>query len=252
MHKNIAAPLPKPGEEAGLSKYLKMEYGKGLREAAREGKTWTVAKVLQETGTHIDSYWTHGDPAALGCAAGGGHVETVRYLLSVGATPWKNNSSSLPLYEALKNRQFETADILYEAMTNERPLTGDEMREVMTTAIVSQLDLSSWFDSKKKKEPEGWLKLGVLEVSNIGVKKEIGLKLTEIFNFETRERITVVEKLEGGRLSMVKENFDRAVNGDLFAAAAEKLVELGGSQDARDIVAGITPRRKKGFPGGMS
>jgi uncharacterized protein len=85
---------------------------------------------------------------------------------------------------------------------------------------------------------EGWVRSGASRLSYTGTYPEIGRKLTEIFNFESRERIVISENLKTGAETLAPpESFDTLSEEALRRALAE-FRRLGGTADDAFVLGG--------------
>lgn len=173
-------------------------------------------KLLAEKGAGLDRQDSNGH-TPLHYAVMYGHKQMVDFLLEKGArADIENNQSQTPLELA---------------------------RERKNLAIIKSLEAV-----EKKKEPaaaappvpagdetESWVRMGSSKVAFVGVYPEAGRKLTEIFNFSSRERIIITENLRTGAESMSPpDSFDNIAE-EAVQQAFDAFTQLGGK-------AGLTPR----------
>lgn len=78
---------------------------------------------------------------------------------------------------------------------------------------------------------DSWAKSGAQRLTHIGLYPDINRRITEIFNFETRERTVIAENLKSGAETLTApESFDDVAEEALRKALAE-FQRLGGSAD---------------------
>jgi ankyrin repeat protein len=90
---------------------------------------------------------------------------------------------------------------------------------------------------------ESWSRLGNTRVAHTGVYTDIGRKITEIFNFEARERTVISENLKTGAETLSPpESFDR-VNEEALKKALSEFRRLGGAAEEAAVL-GTRPPKK--------
>jgi hypothetical protein len=82
----------------------------------------------------------------------------------------------------------------------------------------------------------GWKLLGAAEIAHVEEKPEIGQRLTDIFNFESRMFTRLAQDIKTGAQSQSVLQFDDFSDKKLLEDAHEALRELGGAETA------LTPR----------
>jgi hypothetical protein len=93
-------------------------------------------------------------------------------------------------------------------------------------------------------DSEGWSLAGRTRVAHHGTYPDIGRKITEIFNFESRERTVIAENLKTGAETLTApESFDTIAEDALRKAFAE-FKRLGGEAEEGFVMGG---KGKKGF-----
>jgi hypothetical protein len=87
-------------------------------------------------------------------------------------------------------------------------------------------------------DTEMWTRMGGHQVARVGVYPALGRRLTEIFNFESRERLIISENLKTGAESVTPPaSFDEISEG-LLKKACASFRELGGEADEAAVLAG--------------
>jgi hypothetical protein len=89
-----------------------------------------------------------------------------------------------------------------------------------------------------------WLRTGEQHVTHISEIPNINRRLTEIFNFETRERTVIHENLNTGAETVAPpESFDR-VSEAALRRAIEAFEKLGGKLDETQILGARKPAQR--------
>ena len=89
---------------------------------------------------------------------------------------------------------------------------------------------------------ERWTLVGRNRVAHNGSYPDIGRKITEIFNFESRERTVITENLKTGAESLsTPERFDH-INADALQKALSEFRKLGGEADDGFVFGKQAPR----------
>jgi hypothetical protein len=151
---------------------------------------------------------------ALHRAAEHGYAKIAAYLLSKGADPniedYENRTS---LFRAQEKNNKEVEALLIPVTTNVvTPRTADLQAQA------------------------GWKKLnGEKRVALVTVDPEIGYRITEVFNFQSRDCLKIVRNIESGAEAVETRSFDEITDKAPLEAAAKALSARGGKVDAGDI-----------------
>jgi hypothetical protein len=135
-----------------------------LAEESQRGDFAAIQHRLETQGI------TDGEDAdlALVWASYKGYTEIARILLEYGADPHAHDSGNTALGYARAYGHPETAELLMAAVQQPR----------------------------KVPQPEKWVRIGEDSVAFVGLYPAIDKKLTQIFNFETREHTSISENLQ--------------------------------------------------------
>lgn len=193
-----------------------------LHAAAQNGREKAVALLLERKPELIEAKNDDGE-TALHMAAGAGYLEIVAQLLDKGASPDARNSANrTPLFLAQKANQLQVADLL-------RPLTP-------TVKL------------RSAPGPEEWKKLSDRRIAHVMTEEAIGYRVTEIFNFEARERIRIVNNLETKADQVESRSFDELAEQGPIEAARAELLRQGGDVPESIVAAKIAklPRPQTG------
>lgn len=120
-------------------------------------------------------------------AAYNGYVPLVEALLAAGAeTEIENNEGLTAADVALKRGQQQAAKIIQQKM-REKTETAEKQTLYAVPAATDTTE-----------DRETWLRLGDDKIAHIGIYPALERKLTDIFNFTTRERLMISENLRTG------------------------------------------------------
>lgn len=167
--------------------------------------------VLQDTRLEADftAFLLEKDPAFLNMqgrsgttlmhiAASVGQQDVVALLLEKGADPHiRNRDNHMPYYLALKNGHPD---------------------------IAKQLEPSS-----HKSQAAGWYRLSGERVAEVVVDEAIGYRLTEIFNFETRERLSIAQNVVTNVETRETKGFDDITDKTVLQRAHDAYEAAGGA-----------------------
>jgi len=188
-----------------------------LMAASYMGKESCVALLLQH-GADVNRANSEGR-TALHYAARWGQFPVVRQLVEAGADlNAYDNDGKKPLTLAEEQRQRGVATYL-----------TDKMPAKKSSSIKT-----------------GWALTAPAEVACVSEKAAVGYKLTDIFNFESREHTRIAANLETGAESQSVRNFDEFSDKKILEEAHRHLVKLGGKADIA-VIYGKT-FGKKSFP----
>lgn len=196
-----------------------IRHGSPFHEAAKCGHVDVVEVMLESDPDLISSLDGEGN-TALHIAAAHGHAKVAAYLLSMGADPNSENfNHRTPLFLAQKQNNKETEALLM-------PLTK-------TICSLSAAE-----------EQKRWKMLSTQKVAHIMVETDIGYKITDVFNFESRDRTRIVQNLETKAETIETKSFDDIADKTPLETACEKLKQLGGQADAGSIYATLQGKQK--------
>jgi hypothetical protein len=219
--------------------------------ACHNGRT-EAAKLLIAAGananTHDNNYYY-----ALHHAARNGDLDVIKALVAGGAELNVVNKSYLetPLHLAVENRHNPSVEYLLAqgARTDLRNYNSNTPYD--RAKIMSSRPLKDLIEAAERQRAEAliqrpaaaaplpetagesWALLARDKVARIGVYPPINRKITEVFNFESRERLIMTENLKTGAETMsAPEKFETLAE-DVVSRAEERLKSLGGSPPDR-------------------
>lgn len=233
-----------------------------LEGAAKAGKMesvrWLVAK-----GACVEPYCYKdynqiqavNHQGSLYLAVHNNHWDVAKYLLNAGANPAVKDHASL--LTAIKRGNLEIAELMRQKLPDVlTPLLIANMKEVAKTGGI---DVSEIIKDRSRpqikqpvpepviiKEPSPWKKTGALEITLVEEKSVINSCVKDIFNFKSRERMTIVENLELKGLAVLRENFDDIKNRTILERACDEFISQDGKIDKTAIMTrGFVARDKQ-------
>lgn len=165
-----------------------------------------VIQDLVNGGADINAVSNTSGRTTLHWAVEGGFGPVVEYLVSKNARTDildRDGKSPLDLAQANGGRMAKLM----------------ERSKAVTTAAVTP----------PANDGDSWTLMGAFRVAHIAAYPSAGRKITEIFNFENRERVTIAENLSTGAESMTQPEKFEALSEDILGRAEEQLRALGGS-----------------------
>lgn len=202
--------------EAGAKTDLQDSDGHGLLHLAAQQGAEETARLLLEKGLEIDERDRQHGYTPLQWAVYYNRMQMVEFLLEQGADAHIKNNRGQTALQLARDRNNDAIAYLLEQ--REKPVRpGYDMPETAEAAT------------------ETWLRMGDAKVAQVGIYPALERKLTEIFNFESRERIVISENLRTGAENMAApQSFDTIEEAALQKAAAAYR-NLGGTVDDTQI-----------------
>lgn len=182
-----------------------------LVNAAQSGD-YPEAKRLLDNGVNVNEVNSAGD-AAIHWAAWNGNTKIVELLVERGANlNQKGGGGKTALELAREAKQTYIIDLL-EKLQNPPP---------------------------PPPEPEKWEKMGASTVAHVGHYPNLGMKLTSVFNFESRDRTIISESLKSGQQSVgTAASFDQLAP-EAVEKAYDQFTKLGGKADRNFVMSGAS------------
>jgi hypothetical protein len=201
--------------------------------AAEKGKIQVVRDAL-DSGVPIDG--RIGKETALTRAAWRGHADIVRLLVSRGADlTVREGTGRTPLELARHGQRAEVERILLEEHAR---------RGIPHSAPEAPVAVP-----KPPADTETWLRAGEATVARQCLYPGLGKKLTDLFNFSTRERLVIADDLDTKAQSVTTPaSFDDIPPAVLKTAFAE-FTRLGGKADLQFVLHGASALDKTRKPG---
>lgn len=196
-------------------------------------RDFDTLKALAAGGAGIDYRQRHRGLTPLMVAARENDIEMVKCLLDLGAdinardyggdtalghAVWRGSKAmaSLLLDEGAR------ADTVNNEMQTPQDLARERKRPEIFFLLQDHLDA--------KVEP--WQPQGEKEIAHVSVKRKLGYRLTEIFNFEKQQVTTIAHNLETRRDVILVRAFSEIVNKEIIQEAQAKLALPAAQQAA--------------------
>ena len=195
------------------------DYRTALHCAANSNKP-DVMKALLDKGADINARTSLG-ATPLHWAVENNSVLAIEFLLARGAsTTIKNSDGQTPLERAL-TRNFEQPIRLLEAAKKEsesaRPPPAVISAPVRATAPAAAAGAEGG---------ETWVLMAADKAAHVGIYPAIDRKITEVFNFASRERLIITENLKTGAESVTPPEKFESLPEAVLRAATDALSRL--------------------------
>lgn len=180
-----------------------------------------LARALLDAGADINLRDASNGYAPLHWAVIYGHNLVVELLMEKGArTDVAINNGQTPLELAYEKKNVAVIRLLEAAAKASAPAAAEAPPPA----------------APEDGENEKWLRMGASRAAHVGVYPEAGRRLTEIYNFQARERIVIAENLRTGQENMTQpESFD-ALDEELLQDALAAFRRLGGKADESRVL----------------
>jgi cytohesin len=180
-----------------------------------------LARAILDKGADIDVRENSNGYTPLHFAVMYGHNLLVDLLLERGArTDIISNHGTTPLELAYEKKNVAIIRML-EAKVKTAPAIAGQAAAPAPAVAPPQNDNGN----------ETWMRMGDTRVAHVGTWPEMGRRLTEIFNFSSRERLIITENLRTGAENMsAPESFDNIAE-DALKKAIAAFRGLGGTVD---------------------
>ena len=190
-----------------------------LHFVALNGNMRLLNVLLAQDGIDIDAKAKDGG-TPLHAAAYNGHVMLIEALLKTGVnTEIENNEGMTAADVAVQRGQTQAAKLIQQKMREKTESAEKEtLYGVPATAETSD-------------DRETWLRIGTDKIAHIGTYPAIERKLTEIFNFTTRERLTISENLRTGVENTLPPQAFDSLSDTALDAAYDAFTAQGGAAD---------------------
>jgi ankyrin repeat protein len=253
---------------------LLVEYGADADEGkpllrALEYRNFDIAEMLVNAGA---------DPATVGgtglmplhYAAQAGTEGLARALLDKGAgADAQDGNGNTPLHHAIAQGHGKLVQLLLERsaridIEDNRGMTAHQAALDKGNALIIRLidplakkalsqattALSASAEALPEEDAEEWVRMGARQVARVGVYPRLGRRLTEIFNFESRERLIISENLRTGAENVTPPAAFDALDEELLKTAHAAFRTLGGEAAEEAVFGSRAPKKAlKGLPG---
>lgn len=218
-------------------------------QRAVEANRIETARVLIQGGATLsfDNSWRSVPHTLFSSAASHGHFGLADMLLKAdpdflnrrdycGYTPLARMSEAGNL-EAIKYLLKKNADTAIKTNDNRTAyfLAQKEGRQDVMDLLAPYYAPPAAKEAALRSIEEGWKKLADDRIASVTVEKDIGYRITEIFNFAARERRTICLNIETGNEIIETRGFDDMSNKALLEEALAELQKRGGTADPASI-----------------
>jgi uncharacterized protein len=188
-------------------------YASPLLQAARDGDL-DVVKQLAGAKAELDAISKFSGRTGLHWAVENEHGPVVEFLVAAGArTDIADRKGETP-FDVARKQSLPRILKLMEAALPRAPSLAPAAPDATS-------------------EGETWTLLGKARVAQVGTYASVGRKLTEIFNFENRERVLITENLKTGVETMGQPEKFETLGAETVQRAEDKFRALGGEQPAK-------------------
>lgn len=188
-----------------------------LHTAARTGHIEIADLLLKKKPDLLNQACLQRGDTALHWAALYGQEDFAAFLISKGADPdIRNNKNRTALAVA---REYRRADVCraLEKVTKKTAFPPPDPEPI------------------EPKITEGWRKLAPEKVAHISTETEIGYRITDIFNFESRDRLRIVQNLKTKTETAETKTFEDFIDQSVLEEACAALHKLGGTASPNGI-----------------
>lgn len=205
-----------------------------LHDAAFLGDLDAV-KALLDAGAHVDPVISNNSRTPLHWAADKGMNAVAALLVERGASLTAQDDGGRTALDIARKKNHPHIVSLLEAALREGAGAPDNAArpsappDNAARAGTPQPSVNARTAEQGGQDDERWALAGSMRVAHIGHYPDINRRLTEIFNFESRERILISENLKTGAETMsAPESFD-ALQSECLDAAYAAYKRLGGT-----------------------
>ena len=192
------------------------DYITPLHFAAHQGDI-DMVKMLVSYGGNLDTVIVNNGYTPLHWAVIQGHANVVEFLVQSGART--------DMHDKKGQTQLDIATA-----------KGAHLQKILETPVAKNEPAAAEAVASAYSGNDRWLRTGEHQVTHIGDIPDINRRLTEIFNFETRERTVIHENTRSGvETTAAPESFDTITEAALRKALAE-FVKLGGEAVESDVI----------------
>lgn len=192
-------------------------------------------------------WWGDGYGYAMNCAAHFNQPQVVEFLAKEKGlnVNMRDAGLSTPLHDAKRRESYAAAAMLL--LLGADPLLKDRQNNDTSVFCRSEEILAHLDPAYRERKIAGnWRRMSSKEVKHSYVIPEDGYRLTDIFNFETRQFRSIVES-KNGNLTQTIRSFDEMPDKGVLYRAFEKLKALGGDAE-KSVIDRPLPTPKRGLP----
>jgi ankyrin repeat protein len=205
-----------------------------LHCAALKGKKADAVKLMIEKGAEVNVA-DEGGATPLHYAAKSGDVDAIRLLIKAGADLEARTREGKTVWDyAVEGGQdYQAQSLKAEAAENLRRQEQQRREEQRRQ------------EAEKPRDP--WSLLGPEKVAHASTEKQIGYRLTEIFNFSARTYTQISQNLSSKAESVAVKTFDEFDDKTSLERAWNELDRLGGKAERASIHGPVVDKPRKGL-----
>lgn len=185
---------------------------------------------------------------ALHMAAAGGHIDMVRLLLDAGFDPTlKGANEKLAIGYANQGGHKDIVELLQERMA---PKPAPDRAPEPVAEPAPARPVAALLRARPEDSNERWKLVSSHSVALVTEMKELGYRITEIFNFESRERLRIVNNLKTKADNVEATAFAQLPDRAQLEEAFNAFTRQGGRADASALDIKVTKPRHLQLPPG--
>lgn len=234
-HTEIALTLIKAGANVNAHDN---NYAYPLHNAAARGNLDVVKALIDKEALRNSQIFYNGR-TPLHYAVDSEYAPVIQLLLEAGAKPDIAAKDGITAYDLAKTKALpHLLKIMDAAIAATAPAAAIAAPAQATTASIS-----APANQNLPAAADEWKSVGPQRLSHTGTYPELSRRITEIFNFETRERTVIAENLKTGAETLTgPESFD-LVSEDALKKALREFRAAGGQAEESTVLGPRPPRR---------
>jgi ankyrin repeat protein len=196
-----------------------------------------VVKALIDKGADLNTVIRTNGRTALHWAVDKEYGPVIEALVMAGARADIANNEGKTALDIARDKSPHTLKFLQDALARRgtAPAPAAAVEDVTTDSdveVMKPLTLKNAAreqDNAPKDPSQDWQLMGDNIVAKVGTFPAMNRKLTEIFNFENKERVIISENLKTGAETLGQPEKFSALSDEIVAKAADQLQRLSGS-----------------------
>jgi len=207
------------------------QYEDALVEAAQKNNIKKVRELLSRQDININATNDTGY-SALTWASARGNNEIIPLLIEAGADLNKRKVSEefTPLTIAASNGELASVKLLIEAGADINIESGKGLTALDYAHKSGQEEIENLLKITKLMKLDQWIVLGPQEIAHTYSKPKIYQNITDVFNFQSRERTITILNIEQKTQSSILQNMCDIQNIEYLEEAADILFKNGGEK----------------------
>ena len=217
---------------AKVNDYLGYEKGTPLTAAAAKGDIAMVTLLLGK-GASIESE-DNSENTAFMVAVKAGHAALIDFLWDKdAATDKQNKHGRTALFFAAMRGDKKLVEDLLQAGSRTWLYDGDSRSVLDVARAYEKFEVYDLIQKHIDDQVQPWQVTGEKEIAHVTIQRKAGYRLTEVFNFETRNLTTVTHNFSTGRDSTFARTFEEIAAKDAIDLAAAKLAAVQAPKEAK-------------------